>query len=104
MHLVVIARARCNEAGRGDVGKCEGPSRFGDLFHFQIWRRNRKLRRQKRRRMRIIVMTDGRTDRVRIPSRKKREGGDNFPEGVPGDGYFNDVLNLKIAQLDEWHY
>ena len=32
------------------------------------------------------------------------EGGDNFPEGVPGDGYFTDVLNLQIAQLDEWHY
>ena len=30
---------------------------------------------------------DGRTDGVRIPSRKKREGVDNFPEGVPGDGY-----------------
>ena len=40
MHLVVIARARCNEAGSGDVDKCEGPSRFRDLFHFQIWRRS----------------------------------------------------------------
>ena len=55
---------------------------------------HRKLRRQKRRRRMRIIMTDG----VRIPSRKKREGGDNFPEGVPGDGYFNDVRNLKIAQ------
>ena len=51
--------------------------------------------------MRIIVTTDGRSE---DPIPEEEGGGDNFPEGVPGDGYFNDVLNLKIAQLYEWHY